>query len=424
MKRIGVIILTGLVVALATTTLAYAQHRGGGYSAQVEKVVGGLDYHALVIGINSYQSGIPKLSTSVNDARAVKEVLVNKYGFSFGNVIELYDGQATRSKILRALRELSISLGDDDALLVYYAGHGIEDLATGLGYWIPVDARPNEYDTYIANSDVRNYLKAIKARHIFLISDSCFSGSLLATRAMPGDIDNRFYAQKAKKRSRIVLTSGGNEPVMDAGKSGHSIFAYFLLNTLKDYDEPFLIPTQIFTEVGKRVADNSSQTPQWGSLREAMDEGGEIVFVNREYAAPSYLSFRANKTGRVYLNGEFVGQTPLYALPVKPGTYEYRIACAELGSELSGKVRVSAGRTERVRLTFLPPKEGFLTVYTDPWTNVFVNNKKIGGSPLYRVKLKPGSYVLKLENPEFKVMEIQELVVEPEKETVIRKNLK
>ena len=284
MKKSLFLSIICLALISLTTPDAFARHRGGGFSLSVDKAAGALDYHALVIGISAYRSGIPSLKTSVNDARAVGEILVEKYGFPRQNLIELYDNQATRSNILRTMRELSILLDENDALVIYFAGHGTEDAATATGYWIPSDATANAYESYISNADIRTYLRAIKARHIFLVSDSCFSGTLLAQRAMPGEIDERFYARKAASRSRVVLTSGGKEPVMDSGCSGHSVFGYFFLKILRDDQRPYLTPTQIFVDIGPLVANNAPQTPQWGALREAMDEGGEIVFVNKRFS--------------------------------------------------------------------------------------------------------------------------------------------
>ena len=43
------------------------------------------DSWALVIGINKYQH-VDQLSYAVNDAIAVKEMLVNKYGFKEANI--------------------------------------------------------------------------------------------------------------------------------------------------------------------------------------------------------------------------------------------------------------------------------------------------------------------------------------------------
>ncbi|HEX2245327.1 MAG TPA: hypothetical protein VHH94_03455, partial [Gammaproteobacteria bacterium] len=40
-----------------------------------------------------------------------------------------------------------------------------------------------------------------------------------------------------RKRSRMVLTSGGLEPVLDAGGGNHSVFAKALLDVLKANSE-------------------------------------------------------------------------------------------------------------------------------------------------------------------------------------------
>ena len=51
---------------------------------------------AIVIGINDYQGGIPKLDTAVNDARAIATVLNQRYGYK---VACLLDKSATASTI-------------------------------------------------------------------------------------------------------------------------------------------------------------------------------------------------------------------------------------------------------------------------------------------------------------------------------------
>lgn len=404
---------------------ALPQTRGGVFSEAVQSAVSGFDYHALVIGINTYDNGIPHLATSVNDAKAVCYELTEKYGFPPGNIVALMDKEATRGRLIATFRELAISLNENDALIIYYAGHGIEDPATGVGYWIPVDAKPNQYDTYIANSDIRNYLRAIKARHIFLVSDSCFSGTLLAQRSIRSEIDERFYAQKAQKRSRLVLTSGGNEPVMDVGRSGHSVFGYFFLQSLRDYDKPYLIPTQIFAEVGPLVGNNSPQTPQCGSMREAMDEGGEIVLVNQRYKAPAVLSFICDKPAKVYLNSKYIGQTPIGAYQVSPGVHSYKMACTECGMDKTGSVMIAAGETKQVQENFVSPVvdnpkgSGYLTIATDPWVRVEIDGKDYGITPLARVELPSGKHSLHLIHIQMGIDKSFQILIEPGKHVKI-----
>ena len=66
-----------------------------------------------------------------------------------------------------------------DNLLIYYAGHGELDNDEERGYWLPIDADTTKRSKWINNSYILDNIKATKAKHVLLISDSCFSGSLL-----------------------------------------------------------------------------------------------------------------------------------------------------------------------------------------------------------------------------------------------------
>ena len=93
------------------------------------------NYHALVIGINSYRN-LPRLRTAVTDARAVADVLQRDYGFRTTLLTN-----ATRGEILDTLLSLRNRLTEKDNLLVYYAGHGVLDNAADRGFWLPRNAR-------------------------------------------------------------------------------------------------------------------------------------------------------------------------------------------------------------------------------------------------------------------------------------------
>ncbi len=78
-------------------------------------------YHAVVIGNERYQH-LTSLKTPAADARAVADLLRTQFGFQ--SVRLLVD--ATRAQMVRALDETRRQLGEDDNLLIYYAGHGLE----------------------------------------------------------------------------------------------------------------------------------------------------------------------------------------------------------------------------------------------------------------------------------------------------------
>lgn len=240
-------------------------------------------YRALVIGNNHYQDAKHwrNLNTAVTDAVAVKTILESDYGFSDVTLLT----NASRREILLALSNLSQRAGPNDSVMLYYAGHGYLDPETQKGYWIPTDAKGLDHTTFLRNSTIRDELSTIASRvkHTLLISDSCFSGSLLRsdTRGFTPDTDvERYYDKVANKKSVQIITAGGVEYVDDNyDKSGHSPFSYFLLSELKSNNRPVITASEVSSNVEKAVANNADQIPESGVLQGAGDELGEFIFI-------------------------------------------------------------------------------------------------------------------------------------------------
>lgn len=232
-------------------------------------------YRALVIGNNDYQY-LPRLVTAVSDAAATAELLKSKYGF---DVTLLLNG--TRTDLLGAMNRLQNELTEDDRLLIYYAGHGILDRVTGTGYWLPVDAKEDDDTHWVPNARISNYMQRIAARHVMVVADSCYSGTLVRSapiRERPLSDRDAWLARLAEKRSRTALVSGGLEPVVDGGSEGHSVFASAFLKSLRDNDEVMEGQT-LFREVRRQVVLNADQTPEYSDMRKAGHEGGDFLFV-------------------------------------------------------------------------------------------------------------------------------------------------
>lgn len=241
-------------------------------------------YRALIIGNNQYtdpEGRWTPLKTALTDASAVKDVLHKYYGFTDIQFLE----NATRRDVLLALSELSARVLSNDNVLVYYAGHGYLDEETNKGFWVPVDAKGTDQTTFLRNSTIRDELSLIASRskHTLLISDSCFSGTLLrsGTRSIRPDTSNDLYYRKvANKRSVQIMSAGGVEYVDDSyNTSGHSPFTYFLLNELKHNDRKLITVSELSTNVEKAVANNVEQVPESGVLQGAGDELGEFIFI-------------------------------------------------------------------------------------------------------------------------------------------------
>jgi uncharacterized caspase-like protein len=239
----------------------------------------GLDfgrYFALVIGNDDYRS-LPRLKTAVADAKAVAGVLERGYGFETSVLID-----ATRAGILDALDGLRRRLREDDNLLIYYAGHGWLDRDANRGYWQPVDADEDRRANWLSNADITDTLKAVQARHVMVVADSCYSGTLTRSGKRGVSVTARapgYAARLARLRSRTVLSSGGLEPVADSGGGGHSVFAKALLDVLRG-NTVLIDGTDLFAKVRQQVRLNAEQTPQYQNIRMAGHEvGGDFLFV-------------------------------------------------------------------------------------------------------------------------------------------------
>ena len=162
-------------------------------------------------------------------------------------------------------------------LCQYYAGHGWLDDETGRGYWLPVDARQNRRGRWLSNADITDTLKSLLAKHILVVADSCYSGTL--TRGAGVKLRGADYWRRmATKRTRVALTSGGLEPVVDKGGGGHSPFAKALLDALGD-NPAIMDATQLFSRMRRPVMLDADQTPQYADVRNAGHDGGDFLFV-------------------------------------------------------------------------------------------------------------------------------------------------
>jgi TPR repeat protein len=242
-------------------------------------------YHALVIGNDDY-AGYGDLGSAGADARKVADVLKRRYGFETRLLTN-----ASRFDILSALNDLRESLGPEDNLMVYFAGHGEIDAASKQGYWVPVDGRQNESATWISNRAISDILNTMQARHVMVVADSCYSGAM--TRASvpafnPAMSDaqwGQWVSERAASRSRTALTSGGLAPVPDASAGGNSLFAQALVAALEDNNQ-LLEGQRLFREVSLSLAMAATeatlpQAPEYAPIQFAGHEAGEFFFKPR-----------------------------------------------------------------------------------------------------------------------------------------------
>jgi TPR repeat protein len=244
--------------------------------------LGPTNYHALVIGNSSYRL-MPGLKTPVSDARDVADVLKSRYGFDVKLLTDV-----TRDQIMAAMNEYARTLTDTDRLLIYYAGHGgTKNFPPERAFWLGVDADPELPSSWLSAQTVADAIWQIHARHILLVADSCFSSVIThptSTTLVRTD-DERGTAIRWNKAARMVLTSGQNEPVVDATSTDatHSKFAELFITVLRQ--NSILLSGEVLAhELTSRIQEYArrtglKQTPTYSNLQDPQHKFGDFFFV-------------------------------------------------------------------------------------------------------------------------------------------------
>ena len=232
-------------------------------------------YYALIIGNNNYEK-LEDLDNAVNDAKDLEKVLKEKYGFETTLLIDEKSDE-TENAIIKFTQNRE----KNDNILIYYAGHGELVKKQKRGYWLPTDAGPTQDSKWLSNNNIKDLISSSEAKHVLLIVDSCFSGSLMRGSGDQKSVEkltSKRIARLQAKKTRIVITSGGNEQVVDGiGASTNSVFAQPLIKYLKENTD-VIQSIKLFQKVQSYVIDNADQTPNHSTIHGTGHDGGEFLF--------------------------------------------------------------------------------------------------------------------------------------------------
>lgn len=243
-----------------------------------------------VIGIDRYRSW-PALNNAVRDARGALRLF--EY-LGFEPVGEpLFDDAATGAAIHAFVTDELMALGQDDSLVLFFAGHGGtrhhwlggEQLKTG--YLIPADAAcGDKVATWIDLDDWLRRIARLPPRHILVFVDACFAGIALSPIAKwrdSGTFQHTPLDSLQARRSRRIITSALDDQVaLDSGPvPGHSLFTGCLIEGFQQrrlgHERGVVTGTEVGLYLQQRVGayPASRQTPDFGTFE--LDDRGEMV---------------------------------------------------------------------------------------------------------------------------------------------------
>lgn len=235
--------------------------------------------HALVVGIANYRfiNALPEVV--LNDACAIKELLVdpNYCGYQPERVVTRLDGDATADALRQALAELAQRTYSDSTVLIYYSGHGgrIMSGAYAGEYLLPVDADAASdralAESSISGDELTAALRAISASKLMVILDCCHAGGI----GQPKDatalefkrgLSDQYYDQLRAGRGRVIFASSRDDEFSWAPPGApHSLFTEYLLEGLRGgivANDGVIRIFQVFDYVKPRVRQaQPQQTP-------------------------------------------------------------------------------------------------------------------------------------------------------------------
>ena len=268
--------------------------------------------HAFLIGINDYENVSP-LSTAVNDANEIAEILREHHGFRVHGPL-LNPG---KKEILRYLKKTVVpAVGKDDRIFFYYAGHGIAlDGETGPnGYLVPKDAKRNDVKSMLPMHEIHEIMDSLDCRHGLLIFDCCFAGAFKWSsgyRSLMFDLPDVIYEERLYQYTQdpawqVITSSASDQKAVDImcnrilgfreerDDSPNSPFAQALMDGLMG--EADVIPakggdgvitaTELYTYLRDRVEDETTekairQTPSMFSL--GKHDKGQFIFLHPKH---------------------------------------------------------------------------------------------------------------------------------------------
>jgi len=243
--------------------------------------------HILVIGINEYKE-LNRLYYPVRECKDLVKTLIQHYDFEPEPRRVLYDEKATSAEIYTELYNLD-DLTENDNLILIFSGHGFYDKTKDVGYWAPVDGKklekegeritnPSVLREYISISHLVDNLKTVKAHHIILIVDSCFSGAFTRIKLQTPDADyNQENMPAEELPSRWVLTSGLIEKVPDK-----SLFAQALQTALQNHPKEKLTINFLFAQIEAEIEETKPYSPGLYPIVADTRRGGKFAFYRRQ----------------------------------------------------------------------------------------------------------------------------------------------
>jgi TolB-like protein/ketosteroid isomerase-like protein len=217
----------------------------------------------VAIGVSDYRREELSLQFAGADAHAVAAALERQGGgplYKAVNTLVLTNEEVTRESILDSLTRFLGQASRDDVAVIFLAGHGVQDRASGSYYFLPFPAAADNVLTAgLRMSDFDDLLRMVRrtVRATVVMLDTCHAGALRLGAPDLLAADEPAARLSVGEGSFLLAASRPGEQSQETAELAHGAFTYALLGALQggadgDHDG-WITVSELFGYVAREV---------------------------------------------------------------------------------------------------------------------------------------------------------------------------
>ena len=226
------------------------------------------DAIAVVIGNSNYQK-TKNVNFAINDARSMRNYLLDVMGFKPGNIIHMENASYTDFKLVFGSKEdpqgklYNMIKPGKSEVFIFYSGHGAPGLKDQRAYFVPVECDPQYVHITGYSADIfYDNLAKLPASSIVVALDACFSGENIYENISPIVIKSK--GALGLKNGALIASSQADQVSSWYNEKAHGMFTYFFLKAIHEKNGDANHDNQLtLEEVYNYIADQSEGIPYY-----------------------------------------------------------------------------------------------------------------------------------------------------------------
>ncbi len=235
--------------------------------------------YALLVGVSDYTNGWPDLESIPGELQKIEESL-KKQGFHTRMILN-----PKSDELFESFDKFVNDYGykKTNRLFFFYSGHGYTANNGTKGYLVPSDAPNPELDLRAFQKKAMNMQRLItlsremESNHAMFLFDSCFSGVIFKTRALP-KLPPYIQKSMAKPIRQFITAGSANEEV-----PSRSTFAPMFIDAIEGKadlnNDGYVTGSELGMYMSQSLPNYSNQSPQYGKIKDYDLSQGDFIFV-------------------------------------------------------------------------------------------------------------------------------------------------